>query len=164
MITIDCYKEKCALIAYYFCEKEKVAITQKAVFEIWKSWWKDDFRKKGQPVYKMDVFQLAHNKNARNKDDAHLRECNKLFQKSYKWIKDYALRHTKQEVRDKVVRQRIKQLAELKSLASQNGSQAFMPIRDVKGGHLAHYLLVGKDFRKDGNYDSLLQYLKCMQG
>lgn len=162
MININCYKEKCALIAYYFCEKERVSITEKTVFDLWKSWWKNDYRKKGQPVYKMDAFQLGHNKNVRNKDDAHLKACNKLFQKSYKWIKDYALKHTKQEVRDKVVRQRIKQLAELKSLAAQKNLKAFMPTRDVKCGYLAHYQLVGKDFRKDGSYDSLLQYLKNM--
>lgn len=159
MINIDCYKEKCALIAYYFCEKEKVSITQKAVFEIWNSWWKNDFRKEGHPVYKMVGYQLGHNKNNCNKDTDHLKACNKLFQKSYTWIKDYAMKHTKQEVKDKVVRQRIKQLAELKSLAAKRDLKVFMLTKEVKSSHLAHYKLVGKMIEKDGNYSSLLHYL-----
>lgn len=162
MININCYKEKCALIAYYFCGKEKKSINEKTVFEMWNSWWKDDYRKEGQPVYKMSGFLLGYNKNVRNKDDAHLKACNKLFRKSYEWIKEDALKHTKQEARDRVIRQRTRQLAELKSLASQKGLKVFMPTKDVTGGCLAHYQLTGKDFRKDGNYDSLLQYLKNM--
>lgn len=37
MININCYREKCALIAYYFCGKEKKSINEKTVFEMWNS-------------------------------------------------------------------------------------------------------------------------------
>ena len=159
MFKINCYKEKCALVAYYFCGKEKILVKPEEVFGIWKSWWKNDYIGQNHSVYKISNGKLVTNKKENKKDDPMLKEYNKVFQRSYKWITDYVTKHSKEEARENVVKQRVRQLAELKSLAGKKNLKAFMPTRNVKSGYLAHYLLVGENFRKDGNYESLLQYL-----
>ena len=45
MVKIDCLKEKRALIAMYFCGKEKRTVSPEQVFGSWTTWWKDDCTK-----------------------------------------------------------------------------------------------------------------------
>lgn len=162
MLHIKCYKEKRCLIAYYFCGKEKIDVTPESVFALWNNWWKYDFTRNGHKPYKVVRGQLGHNANDPNKDDAHLKACNRKFKETYKWVRDYVKKHTKPEVKDAVARQRIRQLAELKTVAGKKNLKAIMLTREVKSGNLAHYQLVGKKFKKDGSYESLLQYLNNM--
>lgn len=165
MVRIDCYKEKCALVAYYFCGKKKRSVSPEHLFGIWKSWWKNDYVMENHLIYKILDGQLIHNKGDKDKDDKLLSQCNQTFQRSYRWIRDYIKEHDKKQAKEKVIRQRVRQLAELKSLAEGKNLKAYLHTRDVNCARLAHYQLVGDDgFRKDGNYEQLLHYLKNCKG
>lgn len=164
MVRIDCYKEKCALVAYYFCGKKKKSVSPEHVFGIWKSWWKNDYVMENHLIYKMLDGQLIHNRGDNDKDDKLLSQCNQTFQRSYRWIRDYIKEHDKKQAKEKVIRQRVRQLAELKSLAEKKNLKAYLHTRDVNCARLAHYQLVGDGFRKDGNYEQLLHYLKNCKG
>ena len=86
MVKIDCLKEKRALIAMYFCGKEKRTVSPEQVFGSWTTWWKDDYIAKNHLIYKISDGQLIHNSQDNNKDDELLKEYNEKFQKSYQWI------------------------------------------------------------------------------
>ena len=163
MFKISCFKEKCYLMAYHFCENEKISLRPERVFGIWNTWWKD-FAVQGHPIYKIRNGQLVHNKKDTNKDDGLLAECNQVFQKAYDFISDYVKKHSRAEVREAINKQRTRQLRTLKYIARKKGQTVVMIKNKVGSGRLAVYLLVGKDFKQTGDYDTLLHYIKNSKG
>ena len=164
MFKINCFKEKRCLMAYHFCENEKVSLRPERVYGIWNTWWKNDFAVQDHPIYKIHKGQLIHNKSDSNRDDELLEECNQVFQKIYTFVSDYVKNHRRAEAREAINKQRTRQLKTLKHVARKKGQTVVMIKNKVGSGRLAVYLLIGKDFKKTGDYDTLLHYLKNSKG
>lgn len=147
-------------MAYHFCENEKITLRPERVFGIWNTWWKNDFTVQDHPIYKIHNGHLVHNKKDSNKDDELLAECDQIFQKAYALISGHTEKYSRAEAREAINKQRKRQLRTLKFIAWKRGQTAVMIKNKVGSGRLATYILVGKDFKKTGDYDTLRHYLK----
>ena len=157
MVKIDCLKEKRALIAMYFCGKEKRTVSPEQVFGSWTTWWKDDYIAKNHLIYKISDGQLIHNSQDNNKDDDLLKEYNEKFQKSYQWISNYIQSHDKEDARLTVDKRRKQQLKTLKHAAKTRKQSVVMIGKGTDG--LAKYLLYDKNFKRSGTYDDMLRFI-----